>query len=51
MESREKEIIAWEEIFNSYNLKDLPKQIVIDVWKDEDTLLDVCSIGHFAIMR
>lgn len=45
MKKMNKTIIAWEEIFNAYNLHDYPSDIVIEVWKDENTLLQVADAG------
>jgi len=49
--NRNKTIVAWEEIFNGYNLQNFPNGLIIDVWKDEPTLLSVAKANLNGILR
>jgi len=40
---QKKSLIAWQEVFNSYGLKNFPPNLIIEVWKDENTLLSVAQ--------
>lgn len=39
VQKQNKSMIAWQEVFQSYNLSSLPSNLIIEVWKDEATLL------------
>eukprot|EP01100_Stratorugosa_tubuloviscum_P006204 TRINITY_DN2685_c1_g3_i1.p1 TRINITY_DN2685_c1_g3~~TRINITY_DN2685_c1_g3_i1.p1 ORF type:complete len:525 (+),score=222.79 TRINITY_DN2685_c1_g3_i1:63-1637(+) len=40
-----KDMIAWQEVFDSYGIKSLPSSMIIEVWKDQATLQSVASAG------
>ncbi len=44
-------MIAWQEVFNEYNLSNLPQaNLIIEVWKDEPTLLSVAQANMRGIL-
>jgi hexosaminidase len=50
VQAANKSMIAWEEVFNGYDLTNLPASLVIEVWKDEPTLLQVANAGYRGIL-
>jgi len=49
MKSNKKGIIAWQEVFSSYGLN-VPSDVIIEVWKDEATLIQVAKSKHRGLL-